>query len=70
MRRLQTDLAAMITAPALAWLDATFDTRRRKAFDHAFRNRGPMITFKSVMDAGPPMHVCSGDYDDPLRWWL
>ena len=43
----------MNTAPALEWLDVTFDTRRRKAFDHAFRNRGPMITFKSVMDAGP-----------------
>ena len=25
----------MNTAPALAWLDATFDTRRRKAVDHA-----------------------------------
>ena len=60
----------MNTAPALEWLNITFDTRRRKAFDHAFRNRGPMITFKSVMDAGPSMHVCSGDYDDPLRWWL
>ena len=42
----------------------------RKAFDHAFRNRGPMFTLKSDMDAGPPMHVCPGDYDDPLRWWL
>jgi hypothetical protein len=60
----------MTTAPALDWLDATFYTRRRKAFDHAFRNQGLMITFKSVMDAGPSMHVCSGDYDDPLRWWL
>ena len=29
-----------------------------------------MITLKSVMDAGPSMHVCSGDYGDPLRWWL
>jgi hypothetical protein len=29
-----------------------------------------MITLKSVMDAGQPMHVCPGDYDDPLRWWL
>ena len=60
----------MTTATALEWLDATFNARRRKAFDHAFRNRGPMITFKSAMDAGPSMHVCPGDYDDPLRWWL
>ena len=37
----------MNTAPALDWLDATFDARRRKAFDHAFRNRGPMFTLKS-----------------------
>ena len=60
----------MNTVPALDWLDATFYTRRRKAFDHAFRNRGPIFTLKSDMDAGPPMHVCRGDYDDPLRWWL
>jgi hypothetical protein len=40
----------MNTTPALEWLDATFDTRRRKAFDHAFRNRGPMFTLKSAMD--------------------
>ncbi len=60
----------MTTASALEWLDATFDVRRRKAFDHAFRNRGPMITLKSEMDVGPPMHVQLGDYNDPLRWWL
>ena len=30
--------------PAVAWLHATFEARRRKAFDHAFRNRGPMFT--------------------------
>jgi hypothetical protein len=60
----------MNTAAVLEWLEATFDARRRKAFDHAFRNRGPMFTFKSAMDAGPAMRVCSSDYDDPLRWWL
>jgi hypothetical protein len=60
----------MNTIPAFEWLDATFAARRRKAFDHAFRNRGPMIALKSDMDAGPPMHVCPADYDDPLRWWL
>ena len=60
----------MNTAPALEWLDATFDTRRRKAFDHAFRNRGPMFTLKSAMDSGQAMRVGAADYDDPLRWWL
>jgi hypothetical protein len=60
----------MITTPALEWLDATFDTRRREEFDHAFRNRGPMITLKSDMDPGQPMHVRPGYYSDPLRWWL
>ena len=60
----------MNTTPALEWLDATFDIRRLKAFDHAFRNRGPMFTLKSAMDTGPSMRVCPGDYDDPLRWWL
>ena len=25
-----------------------------------------MIPLKSAMDAGQPMHVCPGDYDDPL----
>jgi hypothetical protein len=60
----------MITAAALEWLDVTFDARRCEAFDHAFRNRGPMITLKSDMDAGEPMHVRPGDYHDPLRWWL
>ena len=59
----------MTTAPALTWLDATFDTRRRTAVDRDFRI-GPMFTLKSAMDAGPSMRVCPGDYDDPLRWWL
>jgi hypothetical protein len=60
----------MTTTPALEWLQAAFDTRCREEFDHAFRNRGPMITFKSDMDAGQPMRIRPGDYDDPERWWL
>ena len=59
----------MNTAPALTWLDATFDTRRRKGVDRDFRI-GPMFTLKSGMDPGQTMHVCAADYDDPLRWWL
>jgi hypothetical protein len=59
----------MNTAPALTWLDATFDTRRRKAVDRDFRI-GPIFTLKSAMDAGQAMHVCPGDYADPRRWWL
>jgi hypothetical protein len=60
----------MTTASALDWLHATIDTRHREEFDHAFRNRGPMITFKSDMDAGQPMRIRPEDYDDPQRWWL
>ena len=59
----------MNTIAPLEWLDATFDTRRRKAIDRDFRI-GPIFTLKSAMDSGQTMHVCPGDYDDPLRWWL
>ena len=59
----------MNTASALEWLDATFDTRRRKAVDRDFRNR-PDIHAQKRHGRGQPMHVCAGDYDDPLRWWL
>ena len=59
-----------IINPAIAWLHATFETRRQKAFDHAFGNRGPMFTLKSAMDPGEPMHIRPGDYHDPQRWWL
>jgi len=59
----------MNTISPLEWLDATFDTRRRKAVDRDWRV-GPMFTFKSAMDAGLAMRVGAGDYDDPLRWWL
>jgi hypothetical protein len=59
----------MTIIPAIEWLDATFDARRRKAVDHDFRI-GPMITVKSGLDAGRPMHVWPEDYHDPLRWWL
>jgi hypothetical protein len=59
----------MNTVSVLDWLDATFDARRRKAVDRDFRI-GPMFTLKSAMDSGQTMHVCPGDYDDPLRWWL
>jgi hypothetical protein len=55
--------------PALEWLGATFDVRRRKAVDRDFRI-GPMFTLKSVMDSGQAMHVCTADYDDPESWWL
>ena len=48
----------MNTAPALEWLDATFDTRRRKAFDHAFRNRARCSPSKAPWTPGPSMHVC------------
>jgi hypothetical protein len=58
----------MTATPALDWLYATFDARRRKAVDHDFRI-GPMITLKSGMDPGQPMHIRPGDYDDPLWWW-
>ena len=64
------DLAAMNTASALEWLDATFDTRRRKAFDRDFRNRARCSRSKASWTPVQSMHVCSGDYDDPLRWWL
>ena len=60
----------MTTNPAIEWLKASFDIRYRKAFDHAFRNVGPMIRLKSGMDAGEPMHVRPEDYHDPQRWWL
>jgi len=60
----------MTAHPAIAWLNATFGTRCREAFDHGFRTRGPMFTLKSDMDPGQPMHVRPADYDDPLRWWL
>jgi hypothetical protein len=56
--------------PAVAWLHATFETRRRKAFDHAFGHSGPMFTLKSAMDPGEPMHIRPADYHDPQRWWL
>ena len=56
--------------PAIAWLHATFETRRRKAFDHASATRGPMFTLKSAMDPGEPMRIRPGDYQDPQRWWL
>ena len=46
----------MNTAPALEWLIATFDTRRRKAFDRDFRIGPDDSRFKSVMDAG---HRCT-----------
>jgi hypothetical protein len=59
----------MNTVSPLDWLDATFDARRRKAVDHDFRI-GPIFTLKSTLDPGQAMHICSGDYDDPLRWWL
>ena len=57
-------------APAIEWLNVTFDARHHKAFDHAFRNRGPMITLKSGMDPGISMRVQVADYQDPDRWWL
>jgi hypothetical protein len=60
----------MTSTPAIEWLKATFNIRYRKAFDHAFRNVGPMIRLKSDMDAGQPMRVTSADYADPQRWWL
>ncbi len=59
----------MNTVSPLEWLDATFDTRRRKAVDRDWRV-GPMFTLKSAMDAGQTMRVGASDYDDPLRWWL
>jgi hypothetical protein len=59
-----------VTDPALEWLHATFEIRRRKAFDHAFRNRGPIFTLKSDMDPGEPMNIRQADYADPDRWWL
>ena len=59
----------MNTTLALEWLDATFDTRRRKAVDRDFRV-GPIFTLKSVMDSGQAMCVGAADYDDPMRWWL
>ena len=65
MRRLRRGLAAMNTAPALEWLGRHL--RRPAAArpsTHAFRIR-PMFTLKSALDAGQPMHVCPGDYDDP-----
>ena len=61
----------MNTAPALEWLDASFDSpppRRPSTTPSA--TAVPMFTLKSAMDAGPSMHVLPGDYDDPLRWWL
>jgi hypothetical protein len=58
-----------VISPAVAWLHATFETRRRKAVDRDFRI-GPMITLKSAMDPGEPMHIRPGDYHDPQRWWL
>ena len=58
-----------IASPAVEWLDATFDVRRRKAVDRDFRI-GPIFTLKSAMDSGQAMRVCATDYDDPLRWWL
>ena len=59
----------MTTAPALEWLEATFDARRRKAVDRDFRI-GPIFTLKSAMDSGQAMRVQAADYDDPLRRWL
>ena len=59
----------MTTASAVEWLDATFDTRRRKAVDRDWRI-GPIFSLKSIMDSGQKMHICAADYDDPLRWWL
>jgi hypothetical protein len=59
----------MNTVSPLEWLDATFDTRRRKAIDRDWRV-GPIFTLKSAMDSGQVMRVGAADYDDPLRWWL
>ena len=59
----------MTAGPALEWLDATFDARRRKAVDRDFRI-GPIFTLKSVHDPGEPMEVRLSDYQDPVRWWL
>ena len=59
----------MTTASPVEWLDATFDTRRRKAVDRDFRV-GPIFTLKSAMDSGQAMRVGAADYDDPMRWWL
>jgi hypothetical protein len=55
---------------AIEWLNATFDIRYREAFDHAFRNVGPIFRLKSDMDTGEPMRVRLEDYHDPQRWWL
>ena len=59
----------MTSASPVEWLDATFDTRRRKAVDRDFRV-GQIFTLKSILDSGQAMHVCSGDYDDALSWRL
>ena len=65
----------MTTASPLEWLDATFDTRRRKAVDRDFRV-GPIFTLKSAMDRQPcagrlrtrwlkSVSACPRDYDGP-----
>jgi len=60
----------MTASPAIAWLWATFDKRRRYHMNQEAQNRAWMITLKSDMDAGPAAHTLRSDYDDPLRWWL
>ncbi len=59
----------MTSTLVIEWLDATFDTRRRKAVDRDWRI-GPMFSLKSILDSGQKMHICAADYADPERWWL
>lgn len=65
--------------PAADWLIAEFDAAsfedifsqpEHSAEDEWPVHPWPMLSFKSVMEPGEPMHVSRADYYDRQRWWL
>jgi hypothetical protein len=61
-------MAAVNKTPA-GWLEEMFDIQAQ-ILGPVPENTGPLMTFKSVMDPGAPMHVQAADYDNPEAWWL
>jgi hypothetical protein len=58
----------MTRTPA-QWLEERFDIQSQ-ILGPVPENTGPLMSLKSIMDAGMPMQVRETDYDDPDGLWL